>query len=170
MNIWVNGCFDILHTGHLDLLEYAKHYNESKLFDRINSLIVGIDSDRRVKELKGKDRPINSQEDRKRFLNSLHFVERVYIFDTEEELRQLIKELEIDIMVVGEEYRDKEVIGSENAKHGVVYFPVDERSSTNIIEKIEKEIYTEMWERFKDDDDTISIAFNNYAVGKLRKL
>lgn len=135
MNVWVNGCFDILHTGHLDLLEYAKHFDaQFKMFS--NSLIVGIDSDRRVTALKGRGRPINNQEDRKRMLNSLHFVERVYIFDTADELRQLIKDLEIDVMVVGEEYRDKEVIGSENSKQGVVYFPVNERSTTNIIDKI----------------------------------
>lgn len=135
MNVWVNGCFDILHTGHLDLLEYAKHFDaQFKMFS--NSLIVGIDSDRRVTALKGRGRPINNQEDRKRMLNSLHFVERVYIFDTADELRALIKDLEIDVMVVGEEYKNKEVIGSENSIQGVVYFPVDNRSTSTVIEKI----------------------------------
>ena len=131
MKVWVNGCFDILHTGHLDLLEYAKCIGDCH-----NELIVGIDSDRRVKELKGEKRPINNQEDRKRFLNALEIVENVYIFDSSEELRNLVKVNDIDFMVVGEEYRDKEVIGSENAKYGVLYYKVDERSTTNIIEKI----------------------------------
>ena len=126
MKVWINGCFDILHTGHLDILEYAKKRGQ---------LIVGIDSDRRVSELKGKNRPINTQKDRKRMLLSLRFVDEVYIFDSSDELRQLIKDLEIDIMVDGEDYNDKEVIGSEKSKQGVIYYPVDDRSTTNIIKK-----------------------------------
>ena len=131
MKVWVNGCFDILHTGHLDLLEYAK-----RIGDCHNELIVGIDSDDRVKELKGSKRPINNQNDRKRFLQALEIVDDVIIFATAGALRDLIRQYEIDFMVVGEEYRDKEVIGSENAKYGVLYYKVDERSTTNLIERI----------------------------------
>jgi len=133
MKVWVNGCFDILHTGHLDLLEYAKCIGDCH-----NELIVGIDTDRRVKELKGEKRPLNNQDDRKRFLNALEIVDEVYIFDTSEELRKLVKINNIDFMVVGDQYRDKEVIGEENAKYGVLYYTVDGRSTTNIIEKIKK--------------------------------
>lgn len=136
MKVWVNGCFDILHTGHLDLLEFAK-FTGNELGNMFsNTLIVGIDSDRRVKELKGVNRPINSEEDRKRMLQSLRIVNEVHIFDTANDLRYLIENLNIDIMVVGDEYMDKEVIGSENAKHGVVYFPVDKRSTSTVISKI----------------------------------
>lgn len=131
MKIWVNGCFDILHTGHLDLLEYAK-----KLGDGHNELIVGIDSDRRVKELKGDKRPINNQDDRKRFLESLRFVDKVTIFDTSDELRRAIRDNEIDIMVVGDEYRNKEVVGEEKSRHGALYFKIDNRSTTHLIDKI----------------------------------
>ena len=131
MKIWVNGCFDILHTGHLDLLEYAKCVGDCN-----NELIVGIDSDVRVKELKGEKRPLNDEKDRKRFLDALQIVDEVYIFRSAEALRNLVKICEIDFMVVGEEYRDKEVIGSENAKYGALYYKVDDRSTTNIIEKI----------------------------------
>ena len=136
MRVWVNGCFDILHTGHLDLLEFAKFTGNEfgNMFS--NTLIVGIDSDGRVAQLKGLDRPINNQEDRKRMLKSLQIVDEVVIFRTADELRDLIKQLEIDVMVVGDQYKNKEVIGSENAKNGVLYFPVDERSSTSIINKI----------------------------------
>ena len=133
MKVWVNGCFDILHTGHLDLLEYAKCVGDCH-----NTLIVGIDTDRRVKELKGDKRPLNTQEDRKRFLNALEIVDDVYIFDTSDELRNLVKQNDIDFMVVGDQYRDKEVIGSENSKYGVLYYKVDERSTTDIIDKIKK--------------------------------
>ena len=131
MRVWVNGCFDILHTGHLDLLEYAKCVGNCT-----NTLIVGIDSDRRVKELKGTNRPLNTQVDRKRFLEALEIVNDVYIFDTSDELRKLVDLNEIDFMVVGDEYRDKKVIGEENSKYGTLYFKVDERSTTNIIDKI----------------------------------
>ena len=117
MKVWVNGCFDILHTGHLDLLEYAKCVGDCH-----NTLIIGIDTDRRVNELKGGDRPLNSQEDRKRFLKSLKIVDDVYIFDTPDELRDLVKLNEIDFMVVGDQYRNKEVIGHENSKYGVLYY------------------------------------------------
>ena len=133
MKMWVNGCFDILHTGHLDLLEYAKCVGDCN-----NTLIVGIDTDRRVKELKGDKRPLNTQEDRKRFLEALEIVDDVYVFDTADQLRNLVKQTEIDFMVVGDQYRDKEVIGSENSKYGVLYYTVDERSTTNIINKIKK--------------------------------
>ena len=138
MRVWVNGCFDILHTGHLDLLEFAK-FTGNELGNMFsNRLIVGIDSDGRVAELKGMDRPINNQEDRRRMLKSLQIVDDVLIFRTADELRYLIEEFDIDVMVVGDQYIGKEVIGSENAKNGVLYFPVDERSTTNIIEKIKK--------------------------------
>ncbi len=133
MKVWVNGCFDILHTGHLELLKTAKSMGRDP---ENNILIVGIDSDRRVKELKGDNRPINSQEDRKKMLESLRFVDKVVIFDTSKELCQLVKDFEIDQMIVGTHYMNKEVIGSEHARMGVSYYPVNSRSTTNIIERI----------------------------------
>jgi len=131
MIVWVNGCFDILHTGHLDLLEYAKNLGNVR-----NFLIVGIDSDHRVKELKGPDRPINNQKDRKRMLESLRFVDKVVIFDSSTGLRNEILAYDVEYMVVGDEYEGKEVIGLENTKRGCVYYQIDNRSSTNIIEKM----------------------------------
>jgi len=131
MNIWTNGCYDILHVGHLKLFEFAKN-----LRGRRNRLMVGIDSDKRVKELKGGDRPINNQEDRKRMLEALKVVDEVFIYDSAEELAQLIKDSKTDYMVVGEEYRDKWVVGRENSKHDVVFFPKDSNSTTNILNKI----------------------------------
>ena len=131
MNIWVNGCFDIIHTGHLDLFEYAKG-----LYGFDNKLIVGIDSDKRIVKLKGPARPINKQDDRKRMLENLQIVDEVHIFDTSDELCQIIKDSDIGIMVVGDDYKDKKVIGVENSKFGVKYFPVDDRSTTNIIKKL----------------------------------
>jgi rfaE bifunctional protein nucleotidyltransferase chain/domain len=131
MNIWTNGCYDILHVGHLKLFEFAKN-----LRGRRNRLIVGIDSDKRVRELKGGNRPINNQEDRKRMLEALKVVDEVFIYDSAEELASLVKECKIDYMVVGEEYKDRWVVGRENSKHDVVFFPKDGNSTTNILNKI----------------------------------
>jgi len=143
MNIWVNGCFDILHTGHLDLLKYAKYYidpdvkpNKNGRICAINQLIVGIDSDERVKMLKGDNRPINDQFTRARMLSAIKWVDSVVIFNSDDEMRGFITTFETDYLIIGDQYRNKVVIGAECAKHGVIYFPTDQRSSTNIIEKI----------------------------------
>ena len=137
MNIWVNGCFDILHTGHIDLLKYAKDYGDDyQAATGTNKLFVGIDTDERVKSHKGDDRPINSCADRMKMLENLRMVNRVVDFNSDDELRELIKMFDIDYLIVGDHYKDKPVIGAENAKHGVVYFPTDERSSSTLIEKI----------------------------------
>jgi cytidyltransferase-like protein len=139
MNIWVNGCFDILHTGHIDLLWYAKLYsddiNELTYLDK-NKLFVGLDSDERVKLLKGHNRPINDAETRMKIMSNLRMVNDVVIFHNDNELKYYIKIFNIDYIIIGDQYKDKEVIGRENAKWGVVYYPVDDRSTTNIIDKI----------------------------------
>ena len=133
MNIWDNGCFDILHVGHLNLLQAANKYKNKK-----NILYVGIDSDKRVKELKGNDRPINNENDRKRLLESLKMVDKVVIYDTQEEMCNYIKSFNIDYMMIGDEYKDKNIFCREFSKNDVVFFPKDNRSSSKIIEKIKK--------------------------------
>lgn len=128
--IWTNGCYDILHVGHVKLLKYAK-----SLGDR---LIVGIDSDSRVRDMKGISRPINNQDDRQEMLQSNQYVDEVVIFNSDDELRNLIKIYDIHTMVVGDEYRNKEVIGSENC-HTTVYFKKFKGlSSTRILNEIHK--------------------------------
>ncbi|MFW6242747.1 MAG: adenylyltransferase/cytidyltransferase family protein [bacterium] len=136
MNIWVNGCFDILHVGHINLLYYAKQYNIDYTNEIENKVIVGIDSDERIKKLKGDKRPINTLSDRAKMLNSLKVVDTVVSFDNDDELRSLIKRFEVDYMVIGDQYKDKLIIGADCTKNGVIYFPTDKRSTTNIIEKI----------------------------------
>lgn len=140
MNIWVNGCFDIIHTGHIKLLWYAKLFETDGISFPIafkqNKLFVGVDSDERVKILKGNDRPINNQADRCLLLSNLVMVDGVNVFNNDEELKQLIKTYDIDYIVVGDHYKDKRVIGSELTKHGVYFYKTDYRSSTNIINKI----------------------------------
>jgi D-beta-D-heptose 7-phosphate kinase/D-beta-D-heptose 1-phosphate adenosyltransferase len=125
--VWINGTFDVVHLGHKMLQKGAE------LGD---FLIVGIDSDRRVSELKGETRPINKLVSRMTLLESIRYVDRVLTFDSDEELENLIKTIRPQIMVIGEEYKDKRIIGKEFVKE-IVYFPkLDGFSSTNIINKM----------------------------------
>ena len=125
--VWVNGCFDIIHRGHLELFQFAKSKGEL--------LIVGIDSDRRVKALKGENRPFNNQQDRKYFLESIKFIDQVEVFNTEQELEQKIKIIAPDIMIVGSDYKNKKVIGSKYAEELVFFDRIDGYSTTKILEK-----------------------------------
>jgi len=140
MNIWVNGCFDILHSGHIDLLWFAKLYGSDGMCYneaiKLNKLIVGLDTDKRVKSLKGNDRPINDNVTRVTVMSNLKMVDDVIMFHDEKEMEFFIQAYDIDYIVVGDQYKNKRVIGSEYAKLGVVFYPVDERSTTNVIEKI----------------------------------
>jgi bifunctional ADP-heptose synthase (sugar kinase/adenylyltransferase) len=142
MNIWVNGCFDILHLGHIDLLWYAKLYgtDDSEILPitKQNKLFVGIDSDERVKKAKGDKRPINDIETRVKILSNLRMVNDVFIFSSDEELEYYVKALGIDYIIVGDQYRNKRVVGSQFARRGVDFYPVDNRSTTNIIKKIKE--------------------------------
>ena len=125
-NVWVNGCFDILHRGHVELLTYAKSSGDF--------LIVGIDTDRRVKEAKGDSRPYNCMEDRKYFLESLQVVDKVISFDTDEELKEHLKLHDIDIMIVGSDWKGKPVVGAEIAKKLLYFDRIGNYSTTNILE------------------------------------
>lgn len=126
--VWVNGTFDIVHLGHIQMLKKAA--------DLGDFLIVGVDSDKRVSELKGEDRPINKLISRITLLESIRYVDRVVSFDSDEQLETLIKTMRPTIMVIGEEYRHKRIIGKEYVGE-IVYFPKMEGfSSTNIINKL----------------------------------
>jgi len=123
---FVNGCFDVLHYGHLKLLSHAK--------TTADKLIVAIDSDIRVKESKGPSRPYNTQEIRKFFLESLIYVDKVEIFDSEEELEKIVERLSPDIMIVGSEYKEKRVVGAQYAKKLEFYEKVNGYSTTKILQ------------------------------------
>ena len=127
--IWTNGCFDILHIGHIKMLQYARSLGDN--------LIVGIDSDRRVKELKGDSRPINNQDDRREFLLALSCVGNVFIFDSKEEMCSILVEEDIRDMVIGEEYRDKEITGQEIVSRIHFFEKVKNFSTTSIIGRTE---------------------------------
>lgn len=126
--IWVNGTFDILQVGHIRILRYAKSLGDK--------LIVGIDSDKRVKKLKGIDRPINNQAVRKEILLAIDGVDKVVIFGSNDELKMLIKRHKIDILVAGHEYADKEIVGNELVDKVMFFNKKRVTSSTEIINKI----------------------------------
>lgn len=129
MKIVVNGTFDILHVGHIRLLEYAKSYPKSYVY-------VLIDSDRRIKELKGKDRPVNNEYERSTMLSALRAVDRVDIFDTDRELIDYIKNYAPDLMIKGSDYEGKPIIGAEYCKEIKFYDRLEKYSTTNKIQSI----------------------------------
>lgn len=121
----VNGTFDIIHPGHLALLNYAKSLGDF--------LVVAIDADDRVKKLKGDSRPVNNQYERKLLLENLKAVDEVAIFNSSDELVDIIKQCAI--MVKGSDYKGRSVIGEANCQ--VIYFDrIDEYSSTRKIQDI----------------------------------
>jgi D-beta-D-heptose 7-phosphate kinase/D-beta-D-heptose 1-phosphate adenosyltransferase len=124
INVWVNGTFDILHRGHIELIKFASQFGK---------LRVGIDSDDRVKKLKGDKRPFNTFENRAFFMENIKGVDSVVQFNSQEELEERIIEWDADILIVGEEYKDKVVFGSEHVK-SVIFFPkIGNFSTTNIL-------------------------------------
>ena len=128
IKVWVNGTFDIVHLGHIQLLKRASELGDF--------LIVGVDGDKRVTELKGEQRPINNLVSRITLLDAIKYVDRVVSFNSDEELEILIKTMRPAIMVIGEEYRGKRIIGSEYVGE-IIYFPQMEGfSSTRIINKL----------------------------------
>lgn len=123
--IFVNGTFDVLHLGHLAMLNFAKSLGDH--------LTVAIDSDIRIKRLKGPTRPINSYTERKIMLENLKAVDEVKIFDTDEDLINIIKTC--DIMVKGSDYKTLPIIGNEYIEV-VLFERIDGYSSTKKIQDI----------------------------------
>lgn len=123
---FVNGCFDVLHPGHIELLKYARSFGDY--------LIVAIDSDRKVAEMKGLERPIFSQHDRALMLKAIRYVDVVHVFDTKEDLEQLLESIQPDIMVVGSDWKGKEVVGSQYAKSVRFFDRIGGYSTTKTIQ------------------------------------
>lgn len=123
---FVNGCFDVLHPGHIEMLKYASSFGDY--------LIVAIDSDRKVAEMKGVGRPIFSQSDRSYMLKEIRCVDVVHIFDTKDELESLLDSLRPDTMVVGSDWKGKEVVGSQYAKSVKFFDRIGDYSTTRTIQ------------------------------------
>ncbi len=127
--VFTNGCFDILHAGHVSVLEFARNKGDE--------LVVGLNSDASVRRLKGPSRPVNVQEDRALVLAALESVSAVCIFD-EDTPFNLIKRVRPDVLVKGGDYKPSEIVGREFAKKVVRFALLKGRSTTNIIKKVSK--------------------------------
>jgi len=125
IKVWTNGCFDILHRGHIELLKYAKSLGDK--------LIVGIDTDEKVKMDKGGGRPINNLNDRMYVLNSIEYIDIVLPFNSTEELSNKIKCWSPDVMVIGSDWKGKDVIGQEYAGKVEFFDRIEGYSTTDII-------------------------------------
>lgn len=127
--VFTNGCFDILHLGHVDYL--------SKAADEGDALIIGVNTDNSVSKLKGANRPINNEEQRIMILASLHFVDAVILFD-EATPYELIKLVQPDVLIKGADYKPEDIVGYDlvTAKGGrVITIPFLTGYSTSLIEE-----------------------------------
>ena len=127
--VMVNGTFDVLHPGHVALLNTARSYGDH--------LVVAIDTDRRVRELKGENRPINNQNDRKIILSNLKAVDSVEFFDSNEELVKLIERYKPDVYVKGSDWKhDTESIAHQYCNKVIYYDRIEPYSTTKTIQDI----------------------------------
>ncbi len=124
--VWVNGCFDVLHRGHIELFKYAKSQGDY--------LVVGIDTDDRIKRCKGDNRPFNKLEDRVIMLESIKYINEVVFFDSKIDLENKILLSGAGVIVVGKEYEKKVVIGSELVDEVKFFERIDDYSTTKILE------------------------------------
>ncbi len=123
--IFTNGCFDILHRGHIELLQYCA---------TLGDVVVGLNSDASVKRIKGDGRPINNETSRKFLLDSIRYVSKVHIFDEDTPYR-LISEIRPALIVKGGDYLPQNVIGADIAE--IRIFPyLEGESTTSILKRI----------------------------------
>ncbi len=131
--VFTNGCFDIIHAGHVDYLEKAKALGDI--------LVVGLNSDDSIRRIKGKERPVNIQQHRKKVLEALKPVDLVIVFD-EDTPEKLIKIIKPDVLVKGGDWKIENIVGAEFVKsYGGTVTTIDfvyDISTTKIIEKIKR--------------------------------
>jgi D-beta-D-heptose 7-phosphate kinase/D-beta-D-heptose 1-phosphate adenosyltransferase len=127
--VWTNGCFDVLHRGHIELFKFAREVAGDD-----GTVIVGIDTDDRVSKMKGPTRPFNRQYDRKFVLQSIMYIDKVVYFKDEQKLISLIKKYNCDIMIVGSDWKNKRVVGSENVSSVLYFERMENYSTTKILE------------------------------------
>ena len=130
--VFTNGCFDILHPGHIHILDQAKSYGDI--------LIVGLNSDNSIKRLKGPSRPKVSQEDRLKILSSIKFVDYVVLFEEETPLK-LIEKIKPNVLVKGGDYIPEDIVGREfvenNGGQVKIIKLLEGHSSSSLIDKFE---------------------------------
>ena len=124
MKIWVNGTFDVMHIGHIKLLEHASS---------LGIVRVGLDTDERIKEKKGLNRPVNTLQDRIDFMKSIKYIDSVVSFGSNEELEKRIEEWGTDVMVIGDDYKYHEIIGSQLVERISFFDKIKNKSTTKIL-------------------------------------
>jgi len=126
--IWLNGTFDVLHLGHIKLFQHAKILYPTSI------VCVGVDTDDRVRQMKGPNRPINSLAFRVEFLRSIRFIDNVCSFATDDELREEITLFNPDVMLIGDDYRNRTIIGEDIIPRIEYVKRFDGLSTTSLIE------------------------------------
>ena len=124
--VWINGCFDVIHRGHVELFKYASSLGDF--------LVVGIDTDERVRANKGSNRPFNSLEDRIFVLESIKYIDDVVYFSSDRELEDQIKKANPDMMIVGSDWENKKIIGGQLVENLLYFKRVGDYSTTRILE------------------------------------
>jgi len=123
--VWINGCFDVLHYGHFKLIDYAKSFGD---------LMIGIDSDERIRQMKGDGRPFHTEGQRVFNLLQIEGVDTIVVFDSDDSLRKHLQEYEPDIFVIGDEYMYKPIIGGEHAKEIKFFGKLEGFSTTKLLD------------------------------------
>jgi D-beta-D-heptose 7-phosphate kinase/D-beta-D-heptose 1-phosphate adenosyltransferase len=124
--VFVNGAFDVLHSGHLDLLSFAGRLG--------GHLLVAIDTDEKIRYNKGADRPFNNLKNRKHLMSMLKPVTNVVSFNSDKELSDIIKRYEPDVMVKGSDWRGKTIVGEEYCKEVVFFERTNNESTTKTLQ------------------------------------
>jgi D-beta-D-heptose 7-phosphate kinase/D-beta-D-heptose 1-phosphate adenosyltransferase len=125
--VFTNGCFDILHSAHIELLKFAKSKGDI--------LVVGLNSDDSIKRIKGQDRPINDINERSKILSLFDFIDYIIIFSDDTPF-EIIKLLKPSTIIKGGDYNIENVVGKEYTKEVLLFNYIENKSSTNIIKKI----------------------------------
>jgi len=124
--IFTNGCFDVLHRGHIELLKFCKGFGK---------VVVGLNSDESIRRLKGPRRPVFKYHDRKFMLESCKYVDKVVIFEEDTPL-ELIKSIKPDVIVKGGDYKKEDVVGSDICESVIIFNYLDGYSTTQILEDL----------------------------------
>jgi D-beta-D-heptose 7-phosphate kinase/D-beta-D-heptose 1-phosphate adenosyltransferase len=139
--ILANGTFDVLHTGHIALLNYAKSLGDY--------LLVALDTDERIQDAKGYDRPVNNEHIRGTIMQNLKAVDEVTFFGSDEELIDIIKNYSPDIRVIGSDWKGKTVVGEEFCKEIVYFDRVNDESTTKTLDQYaERRSLVKEWKEY----------------------